>query len=244
MLLLQPLLALTSTLPARAQNDDLNAIRRIIRAETEAYYSKNADAWQATWIQDSTAARTIVAGGGGFRSSTGWDKWGPQTVQFIKENPTPVQIELQTSNYAVYADGSLAWAEYDQRITTPSAAEPYVSREQRGLVKRSGQWRIVSGVTEDVSSFGASPQAVEFRLNGTGRALLGAKRVQDAIEVFKLNVRLFPKSFNVYHSLGEAYGAAGDNKLAIEMYERSLALNPKNELARTALAKLRATETP
>jgi len=34
---------------------------------------------------------------------------------------------------------------------------------------------------------------------------------------------------NVYDSLGEAYAAAGETHLAIDNYEKSVALNPKNE---------------
>ena len=76
-----------------------------------------------------------------------------------------------------------------------------------------------------------------------GYDFLGAKQVNDAIEVFKLNVKLFPNSWNVYDSLGEAYAAAGDTKLAIENYEKSMTLNPKNETGIAALAKLRGAQT-
>jgi hypothetical protein len=40
--------------------------------------------------------------------------------------------------------------------------------------------------------------------------------------VFKLNVKLFPGSWNVYDSLGEAYADNGNADEAIENYEASL----------------------
>ena len=57
--------------------------------------------------------------------------------------------------------------------------------------------------------------------------------------MFKVNVHLYPQSWNAYDSLGEAYAAAGQKDLAIHNYERSLSLNPKNEAGTAALAKLR-----
>lgn len=79
----------------------------------------------------------------------------------------------------------------------------------------------------------------EDELNELGYRLVEGKKVADAIEVFRLNVEAYPNSANVYDSLAEAYAVAGKVPLAIENYEKSLQLNPKNESARTALQKLR-----
>ena len=233
-------LSLVAAGQTRAQTADEEALKNAIRAETEAYYARNADAWQATWVQDSTAMRTMVQNGG-FNVSAGWEKFGAPTAKEIKQSPTPVPIQLQASNYRIRTGGDLAWVEYDQRIVLPNDTVPYVSREQRALVRKDGQWKIMSALTEDLASFGSTPRAIENQLNATGYNLLAAKRVNDAIEVLKLNVKLFPSSFNTYDSLGEAYAAAGDTKLAIANYQRSVELNPKNENGKAALAKLRGT---
>ena len=66
------------------------------------------------------------------------------------------------------------------------------------------------------------------------------KKQRDAIRVLALEAQLFPQSAAAHQSLGDAYAAAGETKLAIDSYQRSLALNPKNEAARAALSKLRA----
>ena len=79
----------------------------------------------------------------------------------------------------------------------------------------------------------------EGEMNGLGYALLREGNAKDAIEIFKLNVAAFPKSANVYDSLGEAYAGAGDRELAIRNYEQSLALNPSNTGAVEALKKLK-----
>ncbi len=49
-----------------------------------------------------------------------------------------------------------------------------------------------------------------------------------AIEFFQLNIDLYPGSYNVYDSMGEAWMAKADYKKAITYYEKSLALNANN----------------
>ena len=71
----------------------------------------------------------------------------------------------------------------------------------------------------------------EWALNQLGYQLLGINRVQDAIEIFKLNIEEYPDAFNPYDSLGEGYMIAGDKELAIKYYKKSLELNPDNENA-------------
>jgi CubicO group peptidase (beta-lactamase class C family) len=80
----------------------------------------------------------------------------------------------------------------------------------------------------------------ENEMNLAGYSLLRVNRVKEAIEVFKLNVEAFPKSSNVYDSLGEAYMVNGDRELAMKNYQISVELNPKNASGFEALKKLQA----
>src|SRR5207253_8970937 len=65
----------------------------------------------------------------------------------------------------------------------------------------------------------------EDAVNSLGYRLLRQKRSADAVRIFKLNVDLHPQSANAYDSLAEAYMDSGDKTLAIQFYEKSLALN-------------------
>ena len=49
------------------------------------------------------------------------------------------------------------------------------------------------------------------------------------IEIFKLNAELHPSSWNAFDSLAEAYYEKGDKQKALELYRKSLELNPENE---------------
>jgi CubicO group peptidase (beta-lactamase class C family) len=79
----------------------------------------------------------------------------------------------------------------------------------------------------------------EGELNGLGYNLLRQKKFKEAIKVFQLNVEAYPESSNVYDSLGEAYMLNGEKAPAIENYEKSLKLNPRNTNAIEKLNSLR-----
>ena len=83
----------------------------------------------------------------------------------------------------------------------------------------------------------------EDELNTLGYQLLRASKVNDAIEIFKLNVAEHPKGFNTYDSLGEAYMVSGNKELAVQNYKKSLELNPQNANATETLKRLENKST-
>lgn len=78
----------------------------------------------------------------------------------------------------------------------------------------------------------------ERELNQWAYALLAKGKKQEALAMFKLNVVLYPESFNTYDSLAEIYEDLGDKALATKNYRKSLELNPKNDNAAEHLKKL------
>jgi len=72
-----------------------------------------------------------------------------------------------------------------------------------------------------------------------GYAAFNAGNLAGAIDVMKVAVHDNPQYWNAYDSLGEMYANAGDQPRAIENYERSVQLNPKNAGGIEALRKLR-----
>ena len=89
----------------------------------------------------------------------------------------------------------------------------------------------------------SSPKEYDFsegELNTAGYQFLRTGKVKEAIEIFKLNVEMFPQASNPYDSLGEAYAAAGEKELAIKNYKRSVELDPKNTNAVAIIKRLEA----
>jgi len=79
----------------------------------------------------------------------------------------------------------------------------------------------------------------EQSINDLGYTFMNRMEFREAVEIFKLNVELYPESANAYDSLGEAYWKAGDTEQAIFNYEKSLKLDPQNTGAVEILKKLR-----
>jgi hypothetical protein len=115
-----------------------------------------------------------------------------------------------------------------------------ISETLSGTIASSGvdaavkQYRDLKAAQPTVYNFD------EDELNSLGYRLLNAKKFNDAIRIFQLNVEVYPQSGNVYDSLGEAYVDAGNKPLAIANYQKSLQLNPKNAGAVSMLRKLGA----
>jgi tetratricopeptide (TPR) repeat protein len=72
------------------------------------------------------------------------------------------------------------------------------------------------------------PLFTEGQINSLGYEFLYNQKFKEAIALFKLNVEVFPASFNVYDSLGEGYMENKKYDLAIKNYKKSLEINPKN----------------
>ncbi|WP_324679082.1 serine hydrolase [Hymenobacter sp. GOD-10R] len=81
---------------------------------------------------------------------------------------------------------------------------------------------------------------VEEELNSLGYALLANGYLSQSLEAFRLNTVLFPTSFNVYDSYGDAFRQANRRSEAILMYQRALVLNPNSEGSKRSLHLLQA----
>ncbi len=78
----------------------------------------------------------------------------------------------------------------------------------------------------------------EYNINASGYQLMYEERNEDALKLFEVNTKLYPKSSNAFDSYGEGLIKIGDKKKAIWAYNKSLELNPNNENAKTAIKKI------
>jgi tetratricopeptide (TPR) repeat protein len=93
---------------------------------------------------------------------------------------------------------------------------------------------------ENVSKkLGYTVNVPENTVNAYGYQSLGKKDMDLAGYLFKLNVANYPKSANVYDSLGDFYEANGDKKNAIASYEKALLLDKNFSEAKGKLEKLK-----
>ncbi|MBA4849359.1 serine hydrolase [Emticicia sp. BO119] len=78
----------------------------------------------------------------------------------------------------------------------------------------------------------------ENELNDWAYRVMSKDKNKEALELFKLNVALYPDSWNVYDSLGEVLLKLGNKEEAIKMYQKSIELNPNNNGGKHILEQL------
>ena len=112
-------------------------------------------------------------------------------------------------------DQGLAWAD---RSIGMQAAYPNLMTKAAILEKK----KDTKGASELRAQ--AMKMATEADVNNRGYQLLTEKKYDEAIALFRRNVKDHPDSWNCYDSLGEALDTTGDKKGAIENYSKALAM--------------------
>ena len=79
---------------------------------------------------------------------------------------------------------------------------------------------------------GLLQSGTEVSINAFGYELMNEHDMPTALEVFKLNVKKFPDSWNVYDSLAEAQANAGDKASALTNYKTALSKAPADQQER------------
>lgn len=90
---------------------------------------------------------------------------------------------------------------------------------------------------KEATKINAEYNISEDALNSLGYDLMQRSKLIDAEILFKLNVELYPNSYNVYDSYGECLLRNGKEKEGITAYRKSLELNPENTNASKILEK-------
>lgn len=139
----------------------------------------------------------------------------------------------------------LSFADYMKNVdpAVEAVAKPYEPRRSlREIALAAYEAQDLKGFREKVIAYKKDPNnkyaEVESQVNGFGYQLIRMNKLDDAVWMFQLNVELYPDSYNVYDSLGEAYMLKGEKELAIKNYRKSLELNPKNSNAEAMIRKI------
>ena len=83
-----------------------------------------------------------------------------------------------------------------------------------------------------------NPNVSERRLNTLAYRFLRNEEYDEAKELFKINMALYPNSSNVYDSMGDLYFSKKDTVNAIIYYKKALAINPENRSSKARLNRL------
>ena len=114
---------------------------------------------------------------------------------------------------------------------------PALASLEKGL--QTNGYRNVSRIVAKTRGKHPELHLTEDYVNVWGYRLL-ADKPEWALGLFQYNAEQWPKSWNAFDSLAEAYESLGDKPRAIINYKKSLALDPNNKNAVEHLRKLQA----
>ncbi len=141
-----------------------------------------------------------------------------------------------TSNFGQVADEIIM--RFEDAVNGKDYPKADITMEMKmyDILKKGGTEKLESSLKQLLESNGMLYN--DRHLNFFGYELMNGNKLDEAIEVFKLNAKLFPGEPNVWDSLAEAYMNKGENELAIANYKKVLELAPNNPNAKKMLEKL------
>ena len=182
----------------------------------------------ASFKQNDQPVQVITHGGGinGFNTTI---------VRFPKEKNLIVMLDNTGGGYLDRLSDSIAKILYNQPYEPPKISIVSVLNQtivEKGIEAGIAQYRDLKAKQAATYDF-AEPE-----LNRLGYQLLRSGKAREAIEIFKLNVEAYPRAFNTYDSLAEAYMTINERELAIQNFKKSLELDPNNTNAADNLKRL------
>ena len=156
------------------------------------------------------------------------------SCRFITEEGYTI---IAASNYQEVSSGvcskleAILCGNYYTRPRKPLTELLYSLIEERGVGYVATEFKSI------MSAYEASLPN-DWILNSFGYELIGEGKLDEAVEIFKLNVTLFPSAPNTYDSLAEALMIKGEKDLAAKFYKRVLEMSPENVNAKEKLNEL------
>jgi CubicO group peptidase (beta-lactamase class C family) len=182
----------------------------------------------ASFKPNNQAVQVITHGGGinGFTTTI---------VRFPKEKNLIVMLDNTNTQYLDRLSDAIAKILYNQPYDLPKMSSVSILEK---TISEKGIEAGIAAYRDLKAKQAATYDFAEPELNQLGYRLLRTGKVKEAVEIFKLNVEAYPKSFNTYDSLAEAYANMNEHELAITNYKKSLELNPNNTNAVQAIKRL------
>lgn len=185
------------------------------------------------------------------RASTLW--WQDMDPRETRRWTAPeIAAEMTSSEYAANVDPAMtAILSYTPGKTLAEILEGVLSIPAgsanagagNGNGAGHGSASNLEAVIKEYRAYRANPAHAyintETAMNQLGYNLLARQRIDEAIEIFKINVEDNPRSANVYDSLAEAYLTRGDRMQAIKFYSKALEIDPAFPSAVEALRRLK-----
>ena len=151
-----------------------------------------------------------------------------------------ILTNLQGANPEEFADEVAGFYIPGMRASDGFGLPPAIRSFRAVLVKKGFDQAIPA--FKDQQSKTKDYRLDENEVDIWGWTLVNQDHIKEALEIFKLNIYLYPKSSAAYDSYGGELEAIGKTTEAINLFKQALQLNPKDDYAIGHLRHLGAME--
>jgi tetratricopeptide (TPR) repeat protein len=222
--------------------DDKKAVAEVIEKEYQAYRDKDMEAWSGYWVHEPYAY-ALWSGANGYDYKKSFDSIQVNVKKWMSGDDQPgTAIEKEIQDILISDDMATVFLKEYDTWTFAGEEKKFKLKSTYILKKVEGDWKFVSMVTFNKTSYDNDDFSTEWAINMEGYRLMWRDELDKAIKVFELNTQLYPEGFNTWDSLAEACMKKGDTEKAVKYYYKSLELNPKNENAKKMIEKIEKGE--
>lgn len=146
-----------SSLSRSVAQTDHEAIKQVLRSETEGFFKRDKAEWSNAWAHRPYVHFAANLYGGDFMLIEGWNKLEKQFASQFKSSKVTDKVVVQNSNYTIHQNGNMAFVAYDQTLLDSHGKT--TSKESRVVEKINGQWKIINVTAlTNLKSFGLAQQ--------------------------------------------------------------------------------------
>ncbi|MVM32083.1 alpha/beta fold hydrolase [Spirosoma sp. HMF4905] len=195
-------------------------------------FSSNINYVRKTPFPQQIPVTDFVAENPPFSDEKERDDWKQCHQMFVSESPNRKGIMAYGCGHFIFGD--------NPPMVINAIVEAYAKTVDQAksneILKRGIAYAIDASNTRNKTE--AAYRHSEDNLNSWGYQLLQQGDLPKALKIFKLNVDLFPASWNVYDSYGETLLKSNQKEEAIRMYKKSIELNPDNKNGKKVLEEI------
>ena len=121
-----------------------SAIIKVLDAESSAFFARDIDSWEKTWVQEPYTLK-ISSGKNNYFELLGWNSIQPAFKEGFEKSPEPMEVDLAKENFTFHIWKDVAWVIYEQHRKNMKEDDPdYVPyRVAHVLEKTNDGWKIV-----------------------------------------------------------------------------------------------------
>ncbi|NNF35649.1 MAG: DinB family protein [Saprospiraceae bacterium] len=121
---------------------EIQEIKAVMRAETQAFFQRDYEAWKTHWVHDESVFQAWNTSEGSYVQRRGWEAVNQNVKDYIKINPSPYHNNFFQTNMVIEVEGNVASVSYYEYASNPSGDLFTKAAGFKMLRKEEGKWKL------------------------------------------------------------------------------------------------------